>query len=42
MNVPADGVFGSPCCSGQGSEFAFVVFGAAQMANVLDPEWRKR
>ncbi|HDX4699606.1 TPA: glutathione-regulated potassium-efflux system protein [Enterobacter hormaechei subsp. steigerwaltii] len=26
---------------GQGSEFAFVVFGAAQMANVLDPEWAK-
>ncbi|MFP1558109.1 hypothetical protein ACLB1T_16960 [Escherichia coli] len=24
---------------GQGSEFAFVVFGAAQMANVLEPEW---
>jgi glutathione-regulated potassium-efflux system ancillary protein KefC len=27
---------------GQGSEFAFVVFGAAQMANVLDPSGRKR
>lgn len=26
---------------GQGSEFAFVVFGAAQMANVLEPEWAK-
>ena len=26
---------------GQGSEFAFVVFGAAQMANVLDAEWAK-
>ncbi|HCH40309.1 MAG TPA: glutathione-regulated potassium-efflux system protein KefC, partial [Enterobacter sp.] len=26
---------------GQGSEFAFVVFGAANMANVLDPEWAK-
>lgn len=26
---------------GQGSEFAFVVFGAAQMAGVLDPEWVK-
>jgi glutathione-regulated potassium-efflux system ancillary protein KefC len=26
---------------GQGSEFAFVVFGAAQMADVLDPEWAK-
>lgn len=26
---------------GQGSEFAFVVFGAAQMANVLDPDWAK-
>ncbi|MFK3660683.1 glutathione-regulated potassium-efflux system protein KefC [Scandinavium sp. NPDC088450] len=26
---------------GQGSEFAFVVFGAAQMANVLDSEWAK-
>ena len=26
---------------GQGSEFAFVVFGAAQMAKVLDPEWAK-
>ncbi|AST78430.1 TPA: glutathione-regulated potassium-efflux system protein KefC [Citrobacter freundii] len=26
---------------GQGSEFAFVVFGAAQMANVLDPQWAK-
>ncbi|MDU1059331.1 MAG: glutathione-regulated potassium-efflux system protein KefC [Leclercia adecarboxylata] len=26
---------------GQGSEFAFVVFGAASMANVLDPEWAK-
>ncbi|WP_058912203.1 glutathione-regulated potassium-efflux system protein KefC [Entomohabitans teleogrylli] len=26
---------------GQGSEFAFVVFGAAQMAQVLDPEWAK-
>ena len=27
--------------AGAGSEFAFVVFGAAQMANVLDPEWAK-
>ncbi|EAQ1276043.1 glutathione-regulated potassium-efflux system protein [Salmonella enterica] len=26
---------------GQGSEFAFVVFGAAQMAGVLEPEWAK-
>ena len=26
---------------GQGSEFAFVVFGTAQSANVLDPEWAK-
>ncbi|HCC1104694.1 TPA: glutathione-regulated potassium-efflux system protein [Salmonella enterica subsp. enterica serovar Paratyphi C] len=26
---------------GQGSEFAFVVFGAAQMADVLEPEWAK-
>ncbi len=26
---------------GQGSEFAFVVFGAAQMANVLEPESAK-
>jgi glutathione-regulated potassium-efflux system ancillary protein KefC len=26
---------------GQGSEFAFVVFGAAQMADVLDSEWAK-
>ena len=26
---------------GQGSEFAFVVFGAAQMANVLDADWAK-
>lgn len=26
---------------GQGSEFAFVVFGAAQMADVLDPDWAK-
>ncbi|CSF41775.1 TPA: glutathione-regulated potassium-efflux system protein KefC [Shigella sonnei] len=26
---------------GQGSEFAFVVFGTAQMANVLEPEWAK-
>ncbi|MBB1198836.1 glutathione-regulated potassium-efflux system protein KefC [Enterobacteriaceae bacterium 89] len=26
---------------GQGSEFAFVVFGAAQMAKVLDTEWAK-
>jgi glutathione-regulated potassium-efflux system ancillary protein KefC len=26
---------------GQGSEFAFVVFGAAQMADVLDGEWAK-
>jgi glutathione-regulated potassium-efflux system ancillary protein KefC len=26
---------------GQGSEFAFVVFGAAQMAGVLDAEWAK-
>lgn len=26
---------------GQGSEFAFVVFGAAQTASVLDPEWAK-
>ena len=26
---------------GQGSEFAFVVFGAAQMVNVLEPEWAK-
>ncbi|APG16488.1 glutathione-regulated potassium-efflux system protein KefC [Kosakonia radicincitans DSM 16656] len=26
---------------GQGSEFAFVVFGAAQTAQVLDPEWAK-
>ncbi|HHQ9133884.1 TPA: glutathione-regulated potassium-efflux system protein KefC [Escherichia coli] len=26
---------------GQGSEFAFVVFGAGQMANVLEPEWAK-
>ncbi|MCS2151923.1 glutathione-regulated potassium-efflux system protein KefC [Scandinavium goeteborgense] len=26
---------------GQGSEFAFVVFGTAQMAKVLDPEWAK-
>jgi len=26
---------------GQGSEFAFVVFGSAQSANVLDPEWGK-
>ncbi len=24
---------------GQGSEFAFVVFGAAQMADVLDSDW---
>lgn len=27
---------------GQGSEFAFVVFGAAQMANVLEPGGRNR
>ncbi len=26
---------------GQGSEFAFVVFGTAQSASVLDPEWAK-
>ncbi|AGR57262.1 glutathione-regulated potassium-efflux system protein KefC [Salmonella bongori] len=26
---------------GQGSEFAFVVFGAAQMADVLEPQWAK-
>ncbi len=26
---------------GRGSEFAFVVFGAAQMADVLEPEWAK-
>ncbi len=26
---------------GQGSVFAFVVFGAAQMANELEPEWAK-
>ncbi|MFX6656677.1 potassium transporter, partial [Acinetobacter baumannii] len=26
---------------GQGSEFAFVVFGAARMADVLDGEWAK-
>jgi glutathione-regulated potassium-efflux system ancillary protein KefC len=26
---------------GQGSEFAFVVFGTARMADVLDPEWAK-
>lgn len=26
---------------GQGSEFAFVIFGAAQTAQVLDPEWAK-
>lgn len=26
---------------GQGSEFAFVIFGTAQSANVLDPEWAK-
>ncbi|VEA06406.1 glutathione-regulated potassium-efflux system protein KefC [Salmonella enterica subsp. salamae] len=26
---------------GQGSEFAFVVFGAAQMADVLEPGWAK-
>ncbi|EHT8462654.1 glutathione-regulated potassium-efflux system protein [Salmonella enterica] len=26
---------------GQGSEFAFVVFGAAQIAGVLEPEWAK-
>ncbi|MCT8169434.1 glutathione-regulated potassium-efflux system protein [Raoultella ornithinolytica] len=26
---------------GQGSEFAFVVFGAAQMADVLDSDWAK-
>ena len=27
--------------AGAGSEFAFVVFGAAQMADVLDGEWAK-
>lgn len=26
---------------GQGSEFAFVVFGAAQIADVLEPQWAK-
>ncbi|BDH47159.1 glutathione-regulated potassium-efflux system protein KefC [Salmonella enterica subsp. enterica serovar Choleraesuis] len=26
---------------GQGSEFAFVIFGAAQMAQVLEPEWAR-
>ncbi len=28
--------------AGAGSEFAFVVFGAARMADVLDGEWAKR
>jgi glutathione-regulated potassium-efflux system ancillary protein KefC len=26
---------------GQGSEFAFVIFGAAQLAGVLPPDWAK-
>ena len=43
LNVPGKqrSWFCRSCVLGQGSEFAFVVFGAAQMANVLDPEWAK-
>lgn len=41
LNVPARQRRWFAVLLGQGSEFAFVVFGAAQMANVLDPEWAK-
>jgi glutathione-regulated potassium-efflux system ancillary protein KefC len=41
LNVPAKQRRWFAALLGQGSEFAFVVFGAAQMAGVLDPEWVK-
>lgn len=41
LNVPARQRRWFAVLLGQGSEFAFVVFGAAQMANVLDPDWAK-
>ena len=41
LNVPGKQRSWFAVLLGQGSEFAFVVFGAAQMANVLDPEWAK-
>ncbi|WP_417314150.1 glutathione-regulated potassium-efflux system protein KefC [Enterobacter sp.] len=41
LKVPNKQRFWFAALLGQGSEFAFVVFGAAQMANVLDSEWAK-
>jgi len=41
LGVPKAQRRGFAVLLGQGSEFAFVVFGAAQMANVLDPAWAK-
>ncbi len=41
LNVPGRQRRWFAALLGQGSEFAFVVFGAAQMAGVLDPEWVK-
>lgn len=41
LNVPGKQRRWFAALLGQGSEFAFVVFGAAQMAGVLDSEWVK-
>lgn len=41
LNVPGQQRRWFAALLGQGSEFAFVVFGAAQMAGVLDSEWVK-
>ena len=41
LNVPGKQRRWFAVLLGQGSEFAFVIFGAARMANVLDPEWAK-
>ncbi|ANI30067.1 potassium transporter KefC [Yersinia entomophaga] len=41
LNVPRKQRYWFAVFLGQGSEFAFVVFGAAQMANVLEPDWVK-
>ncbi len=41
LKVPVSSAYGSRHCWGRGAEFAFVVFGAAQTAQVLDSEWAK-